>query len=106
MEEHIAAGKCEEPTVVRARDGYFVTQGNHRIFAAKELGQLRLVCQIAQVKRQRNVEAYDDIDCMDALRAGLLGFEGLRIVSTDFERKRACDEEASEDDPIFEDIEL
>jgi hypothetical protein len=100
---NIAAGKFEEPTIIKALGGYYVTQGNHRIFAAKELGLPSVTCQIAQVDRQKNVEALDDIDCADALRAGLLGFEGLKIVATDHDREEACEEEASEDDPIFDD---
>src|SRR5271157_4270690 len=62
----IAAGKIAEPIVVKARGGYFVTQGNHRVFAAKEMGHLSMTCQIAQVCRQENVEAQDDIDCAGA----------------------------------------
>jgi hypothetical protein len=101
---NIAVGKIDEPIVAKARGGYFITQGNHRVFAAKEMGQLSVTCQIAQVNRQENVEAQDDIDCTDALRAGLLGFEGLRIVPADSDRERACEEEASEDDSILDDI--
>jgi hypothetical protein len=76
--DSIVAGKFEEPTVTLALGGYYVTQDNHRIFATKEMGLLSVICQIVQVSRQRNVEAQDDTDCADALRAGLLGFVGLR----------------------------
>jgi hypothetical protein len=58
----------------------------------------------SQVRRQKDVEAQDDVDCADALRAGLIGFEGLEIVPTDHDREQACQEEASEDDPIFDDV--
>ena len=100
---NIAAGKFEQPSVVETLHGHLVTQGNHRVFAAKELGQRSVMCKIAQIKRQANVETQDDSDCRDAIRDGLRGFEALKIVSTDRDREKACPEEAFEDDPILDD---
>jgi hypothetical protein len=100
----IESGEFDGPTVTKVMDVYFVTQGNHRVFAAKEIGLTSLTCQVRKIKRQQNVAAQDDVDCSDARKAGLLGFEGLSIVATDQDRERACKEEALEEDPIFDDL--
>ncbi len=100
----MVTGHGDEPLVAKTQRGYYVADGNHRVYAAKDLGRLSVSCRIRQVKRQRHVAAADDTDCADARGAGLLGFGGLRIVPTDSDRCQACEAEASEDDPIFKDV--
>ena len=65
-------GKIDPPTVSETLQGFYVTNGNHPVFAMKESGRTQIECGVVAVKRQQSVAAQDDVDCEDAFKAGLL----------------------------------
>jgi hypothetical protein len=103
--KNLKSGATKPPRVVTVGEVFYVTNGNHRVMAAKELGQIDIECEIRPPNTRTCSADFDQDDCKRAIRLGLQGFEGIRIVPTDAEKEKACAEE-NEDDAFFDDLEL
>jgi len=94
----IQSGNWNPPSVLVMKF-YFVRDGNHRIMAAKELGQKSVKCRIQQHKPKPNVRDYDQDECAKAIKAGLQGFKGIPIGS-----KEEKENEYADDDELILDF--
>jgi ParB-like nuclease domain len=74
-------GSGEPPKVLKIGDNHYVSDGNHRVMAAKELGRDSIECWVTEHKPKRNVADYDADDCGEAIRQGLLGFNNIPVGS-------------------------
>jgi ParB-like chromosome segregation protein Spo0J len=97
----ILAGKYDPPRVTVIEGIYYVSDGNHRVMAAKELGLDCIECTLQPHKGKLNVSDYDSDDCKAAVKLGLTGFEGIKIGT-----KEEKELEYETDDEFGDDIEL
>jgi len=77
----LESGVGEPPNVLLIGDNYYVSDGNHRVMAAKELGRDSIECRVKEHKPKPNVADYDADDCAEAIKLGLLGFNNIPIGS-------------------------